>query len=368
MSKKYIAVILLSLIIITPLFASGADINYYPVQGPEMVLESIPGVSGKSGILLGCFEVKATNNSQFTINFSRPDVYKDIIFIGKADGNPQQELAFDLFYTWDGDNQFRSGTYDGSGGIDIRVFKQNGETCYLKIYLKVDKDISKLSGIYELKDKTGLPQITVTSISIKDKNFSLTVNGQPQSDSSRTPVAITGSTPLVDKGNSNIVPGVSTDKGSNVMPVTPFITTEFLDPYTGIELDRSTYNLDMVKVLNSFSRTPVTQLRLSITNSDGSSSAVDFGDDYRYLISISSDGALTDSSGRMIPYTLITDKLSESGLSITGSDAQYILSDLKTFGTGRIGIYFSFADQQKLLNAPAGTYTDTITVTVTNTY
>ncbi len=365
MSKKITALFLSLTISVLSLSASGADIVYHQTPVSEMVLEAIPGVNGKSGILLGYFSVIASNNSTFDINFSRPDVYKDVIFVGNVDNKNNEELTFDLFYTWDGDTRFRYDTYDSESGINIKVAKQNGQECFLKIYLKVDKDITKLNGIYKLESGT-LPKITVDNIYIKDRNFKLTVNGIVQTNDNKTKVNITGSTPHVNTENG-MVPGVSTDKNQIVNPVNPILMTDFIDPYTGTELDQNTYNLDFNRVLASYGKTSVTQIRFSVINSDGSSSVKDYGNLYRYQISISSGGALTDAdTGNRLPYSLITEILSYSDLTLAGNETYYVLSDLKTFGIGKIGVYFSFSGQNVLLNAPAGTYTDTITVTVTS--
>ena len=364
MSKKIITLFLLLTISVISLAASGADIVYHQTPVNEMVLEAIPGVSGKSGILLGYFSVIASNNSTFEINFSRPDVYRDIIFTGKVDGRNDETLTFDLFYTWDGDTQFRSGTYDGSNGIDIKVAKQNNNTCYLKLYLKVDKDISKLNGIYKLESGT-LPAITVERISIKDRNFTLTVNGKVQTASQKTAVTITGSTPYVNTG-TGLVPGVSTEPGAMTESVTPRLTAVFLEPGTDIEINDGTRNLNYDTILSSPGNVAVTDIKITVSNSDFSERVMSFSQEFD--VTLSSDGILSDSAGRAgIPYTMKTSKGTASGLTIDKNLDTYHLSELTTGGFGIIKVVFDFQDVSRLLNAVAGTYSDTVTVTVTAT-
>lgn len=363
MSKKIIGTLLLSLMSLTILNAAATQISYRQNSADQMIIERIPDNNGWYGFLIGTFTVIQNNNAEFDLTLSNSSQF-DVSFRGIFPGSDAvREEKFHLYYTWNGGNSDNSISHSGvypTTGLSLPVNKKHFTPIYLKLYLAYN---GVLSGNYYLTDKT-LPTITIYNIG--STKFSLTVDGTNVTNNIKnTPITNVNNTPQLSGGNVN-VPGVSTEPGAMTESVTPRLTAVFLQPGTDIEINDGTRNLNYDTILSSPGNVAVTDIKITVSNSDFSERVMSFSQEFD--VTLSSDGILSDSAGRAgIPYTMKTSKGTASGLTIDKNLDTYHLSELTTGGYGIIKVVFDFQDVSRLLNAVAGTYSDTVTVTVTAT-
>ena len=88
-----------------------------------------------------------------------------------------------------------------------------------------------------------------------------------------------------------------------------------------------------------------------------------------FIVQISSNGALENTIGNKIEYNLVTQIGNSSDISVSNyiNQNSYKLTNIKTSTNNYayFPIYFNFKSLESLTNSLSGTYTDTITVTIT---
>lgn len=354
--KKIITFISL-LICVFSVYAAEVYINYFPNNSGEMVLQSING--NKSGFYLGYFTIKCQASANVVINISSPKV--DFIQLqGKKEGKTQT-IDFDLkgdLHIQNNSTILKSVNFAHSSEFKYG-FQSNKYTYVLDLYLECDVAFDKLDGNYILVGDNQLKDIVVNSITIG--KFDLVINDvKASADSINIPICPIEPT-VNEEGKPTI--GVSTDPNASTPPVvvTPLITTSFTDMYDN-QINESTYDLNYDIIHNNYYKAPIVKAKISIQNSDYSTTSKNFSE--QYLVSISTTGAFTNNYNS-ISYNLITE-IGATNMSVTKeSEHNFKLSNLQTGSYAYFPIYFNFGTPDKLRNAIAGTYTDTIKVEIT---
>ena len=352
--KKFLLVLfILTSIIYSGFAANNVNINYEPISSSEMILQSING--NKSGFYLGYFEINASEDVE--IKISSPAV-NFIQLQGTKDGKTtilDFKLTGDLHKKGDSTILKTVNFADGSGFK--YKFHDNTNTYVLDLYLKCNVAFDKLDGNYILVGANQLKDIVVDSISVGE--FKLVINNGNTSVDNIS-IEICPNDPLVDEDGKPTI-GVSTDPTAPPIVVSPLIYTSFTDMYDN-HINESTYDLNYDIIHNNYYKAPIVKAKILIQNSDYSTTSKNFSE--QYLVSISTTGAFTNNYNS-ISYNLITE-IGSTNMSVTKeNEHNFKLSNLKTGSYAYFPIYFNFGTQDKLRNAIAGTYTDTIKVEIT---
>lgn len=347
MKKSLLVLFLLTSIIYSGFAANNVNINYEPISSSEMILQSING--NKSGFYLGYFEINASEDVE--IKISSPKVN----FIQLQGTKNGKTTILDFKLNGDLHKKGDSTILKTVNFADSKVFKykfHDNNTYVLDLYLKCNVAFDKLDGNYILVGANQLKDIVVDSISLVINNVNTPVDN--------ISIQICPNDPLVDEDGKPTT-GVSTDPTAPPIVVSPIIYTSFTDMYDN-HINESTYDLNYDIIHNNYYKAPIAKAKISIQNSDYSITSKNFS--AQYLVSISSTGAFTNNYNS-ISYNLITE-IGATNMSVTKeNEHNFKLSNLKTGSYAYFPIYFNFGSQDKLRNAIAGTYTDTIKVEIT---
>ena len=341
-------------------FAADVNIDYHPYPTSSMYLQEVE--NGKAGFKLGYFTIYCTANAEININIESPDL-SHVEIKGDVDNKVNQIIEFKLKGKWSKQNGpvISYVNFKDSTGFDVKI-KDKDQIYVLEIYLICEKSIDKLSGqYYTLTNPSDLNNIVVTSIDI-NKNFSLSVNNSISNGNVYVPICPTN--PMVNPDGTP-KPGVSKDPTEIVEPSFLLLHTSFAE-FNGSEINESKYNLDYNKILASYTHAPIVQVKIVASSSDNT---INKTYSESFIVQISSNGALENSIGNKIEYNLVTQIGNTSDMTVSNYVEQnsYKLTNIKTSTNNYayFPIYFNFKSLESLTNSLSGTYTDTITVTIT---
>lgn len=368
--KKFLLVLFILTSIIYSGFAA-VYVEYVQSDPSEMVLKPVVySRNNYMGIHMGYFRISCDSNDEIYFTFASPSTSSITAIKG------DQSITFKMVGYWHIESNTKSATeYDFSSNNSIsHAVKDNKNVNILDIYLLSDKTAREVNGAYALENQAQLQNMIVQSIHTDKHELSVNgtfvTNNNTQNDTTpNVSVPICPISPTVSDQNGSSIPGFTTDKNNIVVPVqiTPVISNTFVDFYNQ-EINESSYALDYNYLRNNYSNAPIVQAKISVSNSNGSTTETSFDD--KFTISISSTGSFSNNYNS-IPYKMnigsITNKNNMS-VAYKYSDSlsySYSISDIKTGSYCYFPIYYQFGSEDKLRNALAGTYIDTITVTIT---
>ena len=341
-------------------FAANVNIEYHPYPTSSMYLQEVE--NGKAGFKLGYFTIVCASNADIEINIDSPNL-SHVEIKGDVEKRVDQSIEFKLKGKWSKQNgrPISYVSFKDSTGFKASI-KDKDQIYVLELYLVCEKSIDKLSGqYYTLTNPNDLNNIIVTSIKI-DKNYSLYINNSISNGDVHIPICPTN--PMVNPDGTP-KPGVSKDPTEIVEPSFLLLHTSFAE-FNGSEINESKYNLDYNKILASYTHAPIVQVKIVASSSDNT---INKTYSESFIVQISSNGALENSIGNKIEYNLVTQIGNSSDISVSNyiNQNSYKLTNIKTSTNNYayFPIYFNFKSLESLTNSLSGTYTDTITVTIT---